>query len=491
MEDDVEESEKPIRRVLIVDDEPGVRESLRILLKDTHEPVAVSSAPEALSQLAAGPFDLVLLDIVMPGIDGLQLLEAIRGRHPALPVVMLTATRTVKTAVDAMKLGAFDYLTKPFDIDELRLVLDKATENAALVREVEALRTEVGRRYQLENVIGRSPGMQAAFKTVLTVAPRKTTVLITGESGTGKELIAKAIHYGSPRARKQLVTLNCSAIPETLLESELFGHERGSFTDAHAKKLGQFELAHESTLFLDEIGEMGPATQAKLLRVLESGQFLRVGGERPLRVDVRIIAATNRDLSAAIQDGSFRADLYYRLNVVAVHLPPLRERREDLVPLIRHFVEAKSRAMAIAEKPIRPDAVDALLRYAWPGNVRELENLIERALVLSEGPAVTLADLPDALTRVDGHTNGSVREEVLGGRKSIGVAVDEFERDLIEEALRQTEFNQTRAAERLGTTRRILKYRMDKLGIDASDRNGASHNGHAERNGASRLHLDR
>jgi two-component system, NtrC family, response regulator AtoC len=487
----VDESENPIRRVLIVDDEPGVRESLRMLLKDSHDPVAVSSAPEALSQLASGPFDLVLLDIVMPGIDGIQLLEAIRGRHPALPVVMLTATRTVKTAVDAMKLGAFDYLTKPFDVDELRLVLDKATENAALVREVEALRTEVGRRYQLENVVGRSPGMQEVFKTVLTVAPRKTTVLITGESGTGKELIAKAIHYGSPRARKPLVTLNCSAIPETLLESELFGHERGSFTDAHAKKLGQFELAHESTLFLDEIGEMGAATQAKLLRVLESEQFLRVGGERPLRVDVRIIAATNRDLSTAIRDGSFRSDLYYRLNVVAVHLPALRERREDLVPLIRHFVQAKSRAMGIAEKPIRPDAVDALLRYDWPGNVRELENLIERALVLSEGPAVTLEDLPATLRGQNGSAPGSVRDEVLGGRKSLGDAVDEFERDLIEEALRQTEFNQTRAAERLGTTRRILKYRMDKLGIDAPDRNGAARNGGSERNGASRLHLDR
>jgi len=484
----VEESEKPIRRVLVVDDEPGVRESLRILLKETHEAVAVGSAPEALSQLASAPFDLVLLDIVMPGIDGLQLLEAIRGQHPTLPVVMLTATRTVKTAVDAMKLGAFDYLTKPFDVDELRLVLDKATENAALVREVEALRTEVGRRYQLDNVIGHSPGMQEAFKTVLTVAPRKSTVLITGESGTGKELIAKAIHYGSPRARKPLVTLNCSAIPESLLESELFGHERGSFTDAHAKKLGQFELAHESTLFLDEIGEMGASTQAKLLRVLETGQFLRVGGERPLRVDVRIIAATNRDLAAAMQDGSFRSDLFYRLNVVAVHLPPLRERREDLVPLIRHFGQVKSRQMGIAEKPIRPDAVDALLRYGWPGNVRELENLIERALVLSEGSAVTLEDLPATLRHQNGATPGSVREEVLGGRKSIGVAVDEFERDLIEEALRQTDFNQTRAAERLGTTRRILKYRMDKLGIDAP---GPGRNGGSERNGASRLHLDR
>jgi transcriptional regulator with GAF, ATPase, and Fis domain len=349
----------------------------------------------------------------------------------------------------------------------------------------------VGRRYHIENVVGHSAGMQEVFKTVLTVAPRKTTVLITGDSGTGKELIAKAIHYGSPRARKPLVALNCSAIPETLLESELFGHERGSFTDAHAKKLGQFELAHESTLFLDEIGEMGAATQAKLLRVLESGQFLRVGGERPVRADVRIIAATNRDLSAAIQDGSFRSDLYYRLNVVAVHLPPLRERREDLVPLIRHFVRAKAEAMNIPEKPIRPDAVDALLRYGWPGNVRELENLIERALVLSEGPAVTLEDLPEAVRRDDGWAPGTVREEVLGGRKSLGVAVDEFERDLIVEALQQTDFNQTRAAERLGTTRRILKYRMDKLGIDAPDRNGAVRNGGSDRNGASRLHLDR
>src|SRR5262249_7239131 len=311
MEDDVVQQEKATKRVLIVDDEPGVRESVRMLLKEAYEPVAVSSAPEALSLLAAGPVDVVLLDIIMPGIDGLQLLEEVRARHPTLPVVMLTATKTVRTAVEAMKLGAFDYLTKPFDVEELRLILDKATDNAALVREVEALRTEVGRRYQLDNIVGGSPGMQEAFKTVLTVAPLRTTVLITGESGTGKELIAKAIHYGSPRARKQLVTLNCAAIPETLLESELFGHERGSFTDAHAKKLGQFELAHEGTLFLDEIGEMGASTQAKLLRVLETGEFVRVGGQRPVRVDVRIIAATNRDLSVAIGDGSFRPDLYY------------------------------------------------------------------------------------------------------------------------------------------------------------------------------------
>jgi transcriptional regulator with GAF, ATPase, and Fis domain len=302
---------------------------------------------------------------------------------------------------------------------------------------------------------------------VHTVAPLKTTVLITGESGTGKELIAKAIHYGSPRMRKPLVTLNCAAIPETLLESELFGHEKGSFTDAHQKKLGQFELAHGGSLFLDEIGEMGPSTQAKLLRVLEHGEFLRVGGQRAVTVDVRIIAATNRDLTAAIKDGSFRADLYYRLNVVSVHLPPLRERRDDLVLLIRHFVAAKCRDMNIPEKIARPEAVDALLRYPWPGNVRELENLIERILVLSEGPQITLEELPDIVKRTEA-SPGNLRDQVLAGRKSLGSAVDEFEREIIAEALQQTDFNQTRAAEMLGTTRRILKYRMDKLGIDTA-----------------------
>jgi DNA-binding NtrC family response regulator len=470
---DVESGQTPQRRVLIVDDEPGVRESLRMVLKNAYETFAVSSAPEALSRLAAGSVDVVLLDIVMPGIDGLEVLEEIRARHPTLPVVMLTATKTVKTAVSAMKLGAFDYLTKPFDVDQLRLVLDKATENAALVREVEALRTEVGRRYQIDNIVGRSPAMQDVFRTVLTVAPLKTTVLITGESGTGKELIAKAIHYASPRARRPLVALNCAAIPETLLESELFGHERGSFTDAHAKKLGQFELAHESTLFLDEIAEMGAATQAKLLRVLEQGEFLRVGGQRPVRVDVRIMAATNRDLAAAMGDGSFRPDLYYRLNVVSVPLPPLRARRDDLLPLVRHFVKLKTEEMGIAEKTIRPEVVDALLRYSWPGNVRELENLIERLLVLSEGPTVTLDALPEGLRESNGYGGGALRDEVLGGRKSLGAAVGEFERDLILETLQHTDFNQTRAAQKLGTTRRILKYRMDQLGIHIPERDGA------------------
>jgi len=461
----VEREDVPKRRVLIVDDEAGVRESLRMVLKSDYEVLAAASAQDTRDMLAANAVDVLLLDIIMPGVDGMQLLEELRSRHPQLPIIMLTATKTVKTAVQAMKLGAFHYITKPFDVDDLRAHLDKATEQAALVREVEELRTEVGRRYQIENIVGRSPRMQEVFKTVLTVAPLKTTVLITGESGTGKELIAKAIHYQSPRARRSLVTLNCAAIPETLLESELFGHEKGSFTDAHTRKLGQFELAHEGTLFLDEIGEMGPATQAKLLRVLEHGEFLRVGGTKPISVDVRIIAATNRDLAAGMKDGSFRADLFYRLNVVTVHLPGLRERRDDLNHLIRHFTQAKSREMGIPEKSFKPEAIDQLARYHWPGNVRELENLIERLLVLSEGQTIGLEDLPDQVRRSD-QDPGSIKEQVLQGRKSLGIAVDEFEREIILEALMQTDFNQTRAAEMLGTTRRILKYRMDKLGID-------------------------
>jgi DNA-binding NtrC family response regulator len=457
------------RRVLVVDDEPGVRESLRMVLKDGYDTSAVSTGPEALEFLANASVDVVLLDIVMPGMDGMQVLEELRTRLPHLPVVMLTATKTVKTAVVAMKLGAFDYVTKPFDVEELRLILDKATERAALVREVEELRSEVGRRYQIENIVGRSARMQDVFRTVLTVAPLKTTVLITGESGTGKELIAKAIHYQSPRARRPLVTLNCAAIPETLLESELFGHEKGAFTDAHTRKLGQFELAHEGTLFLDEIGEMGSATQAKLLRVLEHAEFLRVGGTKPIAVDVRIIAATNRDLAIGMKENTFRADLYYRLNVVTVHLPALRERRDDLVLLIRHFAQQKAKDMGIAEKVFKPEAIDALLRYPWPGNVRELENLIERLLVLAEGSQIGVEDLPDQVRRTE-QDPGTIKEQVLQGRKSLGTAVDEFEREIILEALGQTDFNQTRAAEMLGTTRRILKYRMDKLGIGAPDR---------------------
>jgi DNA-binding NtrC family response regulator len=454
--------EKP--NVLIVDDEPGVRESLRMVLKDRFEVIQASSGTTALEVLERQPVDIMLLDILMPGIDGLEVLERVKQGGGGPQVIMLTATKTVKTAVSAMKLGAFDYVTKPFDIDELLLIIDRAMQSAALVREVEALRNEVGVRYSFDNIIGRSAKMQEALRTVAMVAPLKTTVLITGESGTGKELIAKALHYHSPRAQRPMITLNCAAIPENLLESELFGHERGAFTDAYAKKLGQFEHADQSTIFLDEIGEMQPSTQAKILRVLEQGEFIRIGGSQPVKVDVRVIAATNRDLHEGMREGTFRSDLYYRLNVVSVHLAPLRERRDDLVPLIRHFLQLKSRDLGIPEKTFSSDSLDLLLSYSWPGNVRELENVVERAIVLSPRTEMQPEDLPQYIATQQ-TTAHPAQQSVLRGEAKLADAVDQFEQELIARALQQAQYNQTRAAELLGTTRRILKYKMDKLGI--------------------------
>jgi two-component system response regulator AtoC len=462
---------KPV--VLIVDDEAGVRESVRMVLKDACEPVTVASGEAALDWLAGNRCDLVFLDVLMPGIDGLETLERIRARDTRVAVVMLTATKTVKTAVTAMKLGAFDYLTKPFDIEELRLVAQRATEHSQLKQEVEDLRQAVGKRYRFENLIGESPEMQAVFKTISTVAATRSTVLVTGESGTGKELIARSIHYQSPRATKPMITLNCAAIPDNLLESELFGHERGSFTDAVDKKIGRFEAADGGTIFLDEIGEMSPGLQAKLLRVLEEGEIQRVGAPKPQHVDVRVVAATNRNLLEAIGEGRFRKDLYYRLNVVAVELPPLRNRQGDLPHLIRHLLTRKAEELGMRAKELAPALVDRLLAHRWPGNVRELENVIERMMVLSGDTKVIgldqlPADLAGSGAVVEGRSSDA-RAAVLSGDKSLSDAVDEFERDIIGEALEQTWFNQTKAADLLGTTRRILKYRMDKLGIDCPD----------------------
>lgn len=456
------------RRVLIVDDEPGVRQSLTLVLKDQYEVLTAATGPEALEVTERTSIDVVLLDILLPGLDGLEVLEKLKERPDSPQVIMLTATKTVKTAVRAMKLGAFDYVTKPFDVEELLLLVERAVQSAALAREVEALRSEVGVRYSFDNIIARSRKMQEVLRTVSMVAPLKTTVLITGESGTGKELIARALHYHSPRASRPLVTLNCAAIPENLLESELFGHERGAFTDAHARKLGQFEYADGGTIFLDEIGEMQPATQAKILRVLEQGEFLRVGGTQPIRVDVRVVAATNRDLHEGIREGRFRSDLYYRLNVVSIHLPPLRERREDILPLIRHFLDRKAQELGLGQKTFTNEALDLLLAYSWPGNVRELENVVERSMVLSTGPEMGPADLPEYIAH-KGEIAHPVQQSVLRGETSLSEAVDQFEQELIRRALEQAGYNQTRAAQILGTTRRILKYKMDKLGIRGAE----------------------
>ena len=457
---------KPRARVLIVDDEAGVRESLRLILEDRFDLRTAENGEAALEAAAAEPPDAILLDVVMPGMDGLATLERLRAAHPEVPVIMVTATRTVKTAVSAIKLGAYDFVQKPFGADDLRILVSNATRTAHLEREVDELRSEVERRYQLGNIVGNSEPMQAVFKKVAMVAPLPTTVLIMGESGTGKELIARALHYQSPRADRPMTALNCAAIPESLIESELFGHERGAFTGADRQKAGLFETADQGTIFLDEIGELQPAVQAKLLRVLESGEFIRVGGQKAISVDVRIIAATNRRLEEAIEEGTFRSDLYYRLNVVSVDLPPLRERGGDLPLLIQHFVEAKASDLGVSPRSFQPEAFDLLNRYRWPGNVRELENLVERLLVLSSPGAISPAELPEAIGQAVPQPGGNnARNEVLSGAKSLSEAVDEFERTLIEEALAQVDFNQTRAASLLGTTRRILKYRMDKLSI--------------------------
>ena len=457
-------------RVLIVDDESSVRESLRMILKGRAQVTAVSSAAAALEELANGRFHVALLDLVMPGMDGLELLERGQALEDPPQFIMLTATKTVKTAVRAMKLGAFDYVTKPFDVDELLVLVDRAAETGAMRRELDTLRSEVGKRYEFENVIGSSPAMQQVLRTVSRVAPLRTTVLLTGESGTGKEVIARAIHYNSPRRDKPLVALNCAAIPENLLEAELFGHERGAFTDAHARKIGHFERAHQGTIFLDEIGDMPPATQATLLRILESGQFTRVGGEQVIEVDVRIVAATNRDLDKSMEDGTFRSDLFFRLNVVAIPLPPLRERREDLPPLIRHFLQMKSREASLQLRNFTPEALDHLIAYDWPGNVRELEHAIERALVLADGEFLDVGDLPAKITSAAPRTPVSRESTISLGdsvqARTLNDAVDQLEHRLITHALLQADHNQTRAAEILGTTRRILKYKMDKLGIE-------------------------
>jgi len=459
------------KRVLAVDDELGVRESIRILLSADYDVASVASGDAALEAIQRERPHLVLLDIIMPGMDGMELLERIRATDPGLPVVILTATKTVKTAVAAMKLGAFDYLQKPFDVDELRLIVERATRNAELEAEVKRLRHELRSQGALRAIVGKSPQMQGVLRTIKTVAPLKTTVLITGESGTGKELVARALHSESPRAEEAWVVLNCAAIPENLLESELFGHERGAFTDAHARKIGLFEQAHRGTIFLDEIGEMSINLQAKLLRVLEEERFTRVGGTSPLQVNVRVIAATNRNLERAIQEGRFRADLYYRLNVISIHLPTLRERSDDIPFLISYFLDAKAREVGAPVKRLTREAMDRVIAYSWPGNVRELENAIERAVILSgDRPELDLADMSDRLRQpaADGPLGGLVGE-VSTGRRSLGEATDIFERMLILRGLENANYNQTRAAELLGTTRRILKYKIDKLGIPTND----------------------
>ncbi len=449
-----------MRKILIVDDEVSVRDSLRMIFKKDYKVIMAGSAEEAIITVKSEEPDLIFLDIIMPEKDGMQALKEIRGMHPQIPVIMLTATKTLKTAVEAMKLGAYDYITKPFDVEELKLIAQKALESRDLRRENRRLQGEVEERYHFDNIIGKSKEMRDIYATIRQIAEKNSTVLIHGESGTGKELVARAIHYNSHRKNKPFVAVNCAAIPETLIESELFGHEKGAFTDAQTRRIGHFELADQGTLFLDEISELILPTQAKILRALQERDFVRVGGGKTISVDVRLISATNKNLEELMARGAFRSDLFYRINVVPVTIPPLRKRKEDILLLAKHFLDKHA---GVGKKKISPEAMDILIAYDWPGNVRELENIIERIVVLTTSDTISPDDVPSSLkteSRVE-----LIKLGVLDGRISFEDAEKEFERDIIIEALKKSNFVQTRAADLLGMSRRILKYKMDKYSI--------------------------
>jgi len=422
-----------------------------------------SNADEALARVAAAPPDLILLDLVMPGRSGLDVLAELPEPRP--PVIVLTATRTVATAVEAMKRGAADYVIKPFEIEALRMKVRQLLEHQRLTEEVTRLRAQVDARESYAGMIGKSDVMQEVFRNVERAAPSEASVLLRGASGTGKELVAQALHEQGPRKAEPFVAVNCAALPEALIESELFGHEKGAFTGAHEARVGKFEQAGAGTLFLDEIGELSPHLQAKLLRALEARCIQRVGGEQSIAVRARLVCATNRELEAEVAAGRFREDLYYRIHVVPIDLPPLADRREDIRPLAEHFLARARDAAGRGPARITRAALATLERYAWPGNVRELRNAIERAVVLGDGERVDTGDLSEAIVR--GTQVEHLRDGVREGRLELEAAVEQFEAELVREALIREGWNQTRAAERLGVTRRTLKIRMDRYGFAA------------------------
>ncbi len=441
-------------RILVVDDEVNARTALAELLRD--EGYDVETAADAFKAL--GKYEdfaphLVLTDLKMPGMDGIELVKKIRSFEDPAAVVVMTAFGAVQSALDAMRAGAIEYLTKPLNFDELRVVIERVLGHQALEREARGLRQRVRDKVAPNNIIGANPLMQRVFEIVDQVAPSKATVLITGESGTGKELVANAIHQRSPRAHGPFIKLHCAALAESLLESELFGHERGAFTGAVGRRDGRFSLADGGTLFLDEIGEISPAIQVKLLRFLQEREFERVGGSQTISVDVRVIAATNKDLAAEVKAGRFREDLFYRLNVVAIEMPPLRERKSDIAALARFFVDRYAPQNGKAIDSIAPDALDALVGYDWPGNVRELENAIERAVVMSAGPVLEAKYLPTSVRPV-------AAKAAEGAPAIPGSTMAEIERYAILQTLEATGGSTSKAAEMLGISARTIQYRL-------------------------------
>jgi len=444
-------------RILVVDDEPAQRELVGgFLRKHGFDVAEAGGGREAVARVKQEPFDLVLTDQRMPDLSGIEVLEAVRSTSPETAVVIITAYGTIETAVRAVKAGAADYLTKPLNLDDLLHRIHRVRERQRLVAENRELREALTERHRVEGIIGDSGRMQEVLSLVRRVAPSDATVLIRGESGTGKELIARALHFASPRAAGPLVKVNCAALAESLLEAELFGHEKGAFTGAVASRKGRFELADGGSIFLDEIGDLPPHLQVKLLRVLQEREFERVGSSRPIKVDVRLLAATHRDLEALVREGRFREDLYYRINVVTIMLPPRRERREDLPPLIEHFLRAFAGKNSKSVRGLTREAREALLRYDYPGNIRELENLIERAVVLTRDDVIGAEDLPLTL---ETPASGS------GEEAGLIAAVEGLERRMIREALAKADGTQTRAAELLGISERVLRYKLKKYGL--------------------------
>lgn len=446
--------------ILVVDDDESLSRIIEYQLKEEGYRVIVSNdGPTGLARVKEEKIALAIIDLQMPGMGGMDTLKEARKIDRDLVMIMITAYGTIETAVAAMKLGAYDYITKPFNKDELKMAVAKALEMRRLRSENVHLRQELKEKYGFRNIIGASPKMQEVYNLVSQVAESDISVLILGETGTGKELIARAIHYNSPRRNSPFVILNCAAIPDELLESELFGHVKGAFTGAIRDKAGKFEAADTGTIFLDEIGELKGGLQAKLLRVLQDQEFDKVGGTKPIKVDTRIVSATNKDLEAEAREGQFREDLYYRLNVVSIKLPPLRERREDVPLLTNHFL--KKHSPKKTPKKLAPETLDLLMKYDWPGNVRELENVIERAIVLGKDKEILPGDLPQKIQNLEKH-----RKVVVLDVPDTGVALDEVEKELILTALKRTGGNQTRAARFLGISRSALLYRMEKHSLE-------------------------